>query len=213
MDFHESRLVSRNGATSAANGASGLALANNAEFCAFAANGNSSLDPARRQPYQVIFRHELELGVPVTVTGVMNYSGWSFVNPLPPLVLQARQGGGAFVTKSVTCDANGAFSVNLVVPATGDWELYGKSLTTLRKKQGTFSLGSGTVNIGTIDLVNGDAVDNEVVDLADYTLIAAQFNALEGDPGWQPSADLNGDKTVDLTDYTLMAGNFNAVGD
>jgi hypothetical protein len=59
----------------------------------------------------------------------------------------------------------------------------------------------------------GDAVEDNVIDLSDYTVIATAFNALPSSGNWNVNADLNEDGVVDLTDYTFIAVNFNSLGD
>ncbi|MCE9557486.1 MAG: dockerin type I repeat-containing protein [Armatimonadetes bacterium] len=73
-----------------------------------------------------------------------------------------------------------------------------------------------------LNLVPGDIVADNVIDLSDYVKLATYFNGVSTDPNWstadsdgiRPSdCDLNGDGVVDLTDYTLVVTNFNSVGD
>ncbi|MCE9557657.1 MAG: dockerin type I repeat-containing protein [Armatimonadetes bacterium] len=86
----------------------------------------------------------------------------------------------------------------------------------------TVNTGSGHVTNANFNLIPGDIVNDNVIDLSDYTKLVTYFNANSSDVNWntpdaegtRPSdADLNGDGVVDLTDYTLIVVNFNAIGD
>jgi len=83
----------------------------------------------------------------------------------------------------------------------------------LRRTVFTGIVGLAGVNTGTDSAINGDTVSDNVIDLSDYTSLAAAFNAMPASPNWNAAADLNGDQIVDLTDYTIIAVNFNALGD
>jgi hypothetical protein len=61
-------------------------------------------------------------------------------------------------------------------------------------------------------LRTGDVSDNNVINISDFSLLAASFGLASGAPGFDPRADLNGDGVVNLTDYTLLAGNFGTAG-
>jgi hypothetical protein len=86
----------------------------------------------------------------------------------------------------------------------------------------TVNTGSGSVTNANFNLIPGDIVNDNVIDLSDYTKLVTYFNANSANSNWntpdaqgiRPSdADLNGDGVVDLTDYTLIVVNFNAIGD
>ena len=95
----------------------------------------------------------------------------------------------------------------------GTTTIRAKGSTWLAKNLGTYTLSNSALTGVNGSLINGDAVDNNVVDLSDYTVVLIAFNALPSSSNWNPRADLNGDATVDLTDYTIIVTNFNQVGD
>jgi hypothetical protein len=65
--------------------------------------------------------------------------------------------------------------------------------------------GQGTTRIP--DDVNGDGV----VSLADFSLLAASFNRVLGQLGYDARADFNADNAVTLADFSMLASNFNRV--
>jgi hypothetical protein len=58
----------------------------------------------------------------------------------------------------------------------------------------------------------GDANNDNVVDITDFTSLRASFGKSCGDTGFDPRADFNGDCTVDITDFTLLRANFGTGG-
>ncbi|MBL8047734.1 MAG: hypothetical protein JNJ45_03535 [Chthonomonas sp.] len=91
-----------------------------------------------------------------------------------------------------------------------------------RKLNITLNTTTGTSTI-LHDLLNGDCDGNDIIDIADYSIVASAFDAqLDTDPGtagnqsspnWDIRADLNGDGIVDIADYSILAGNFDKFGD
>jgi hypothetical protein len=64
-----------------------------------------------------------------------------------------------------------------------------------------------------ITLLAGDVNGDNVVDLNDFSELAAAFGSAVGDANWDANADLNCDGVVDLMDFGLLAANFGAQGD
>lgn len=72
------------------------------------------------------------------------------------------------------------------------------------------SLGSGTTNVAD-GVIPGDANFDNIVDQADYTIWADNYNS--AGPNRIGTGDFNGDNDVDQADYTLWADNYLASGD
>lgn len=60
---------------------------------------------------------------------------------------------------------------------------------------------------------NGDCNNDNIVDVADYTILSGAFSSVYGGPGWNYMADLNADQIVDIADYTILSRNFSMVGE
>ncbi|MBL8048373.1 MAG: hypothetical protein JNJ45_06790 [Chthonomonas sp.] len=80
---------------------------------------------------------------------------------------------------------------------------------------GTWLKRSATTTVGAVNanmtLPNGNvALDGsfELIDVADYSGLAAAFDGVEGDGTYAARADLNKDGIVDIADYTILAGSF-----
>lgn len=54
----------------------------------------------------------------------------------------------------------------------------------------------------------GDFDDNEVVDAEDIQQVASRWNTSEGDPGYDPTYDLDNDGDIDVVDIMLVAAHW-----
>ncbi|MGB9594423.1 MAG: DNRLRE domain-containing protein, partial [Anaerolineae bacterium] len=70
----------------------------------------------------------------------------------------------------------------------------------------TLASGVNAVNLGT--LKEGDATQDNVVDVTDFARLKASFFKSEGEAGYDNLADFNGDGTVDVTDFALLRSSF-----
>lgn len=120
--------------------------------------------------------------------------------------------------KTVAVDASGNYVVS--APGYGNYDMTVKPAGYLRKTVNT-NVTSGDVTAN-LNVVVGDIVNDNVIDLSDYTKLVINFNKLSTDGDWtipdadgiSPSnADLNNDGVVDLSDYTFIVSAFNALGD
>jgi hypothetical protein len=62
-------------------------------------------------------------------------------------------------------------------------------------------------------MVNGNANDDDSVDLLDYFVLSDTYNLGLGDAGYNDSADFNGDNSVDLLDYFILSDSYNKESD
>ncbi|MBL8047248.1 MAG: hypothetical protein JNJ45_01070 [Chthonomonas sp.] len=117
-------------------------------------------------------------------------------------------------------DASGNFEFGTTIPASGSVVIVGDS-TLNRWMQSVTPTVSGT-SLGNVNLLNGNINGDAVIDIGDYTILAAKFDASSSDPDWntaggdgfKPSqADITGDGVVDIADYTQIAANFDAASE
>ncbi len=72
---------------------------------------------------------------------------------------------------------------------------------------------NGDLQIDFGELRAGDANNDNVVALLDFSILASTYNKQEGDTGYNGAADFNNDGAVGLLDFSLLASNFNTSGD
>ena len=124
------------------------------------------------------------------------HPSWSV--PLTVMIRTARY--------SVTTDQRGSFSLSGLTP--GTYDITVKNRHTLRNlKAGvTLAVGTNTVNFGT--LLEGDANDDNYVNISDFSLLRLGFA-----PGYDARVDFNEDGIVNISDFSLLAANFGDHGD
>ncbi|MDY7042397.1 MAG: hypothetical protein SVX38_16195, partial [Chloroflexota bacterium] len=102
-------------------------------------------------------------------------------------------------------DSEGNFTVAIDEPGlyiVSAWK-YGY----LRAQHDLVSVQAGqTTHVGTVTLLGGDVIVDNVIDICDVTYIAARFL------GTSSTADVNGDDKVDILDLTVTAANFGIGG-
>lgn len=74
-------------------------------------------------------------------------------------------------------------------------------------KTGVVVTTGGITNLPQVLLKGGDANDDDVIDIADATIIGGQFGKV-GAGITDPRADINADNEVDILDLVLMGGNY-----
>jgi hypothetical protein len=90
----------------------------------------------------------------------------------------------------------------------GTYDIGVKNSHTLRNLVGGVTLVAGTNTIYFGTLLEGDANDDNYVNISDFSLLSAGFH-----PGYDARADFNEDGVVNIGDFSLLATNFGAHGD
>ncbi|MBL8048449.1 MAG: hypothetical protein JNJ45_07180 [Chthonomonas sp.] len=165
----------------------------------------------------------LTVGLP-SFNGNLTLLQWGGSNAVNAVVT-VRNNANAIVQGPSTVATN--VSGNWSLPTSllpGTYRVTVKSSHWLSQRVLNVSLNN-TTGTGTIlhDLLNGDCDGNDIIDVGDYSILAAAFDALldtdpgtignQSSPNWDIRADLNGDGIVDIADYSILAGNFDKFGD
>jgi large repetitive protein len=114
-------------------------------------------------------------------------------------------------TFNATTNTNGQFTITGV--PVGTYNVKVKSTQTLARVKLAQALiaGGNTINFGM--LLEGDANNDNYVDLLDFGTLLLSYNKILGNPGYDPRADFNGDNEVDLLDFGLLLLNYNQPGE
>jgi hypothetical protein len=114
-------------------------------------------------------------------------------------------------TYTTTTDNNGQFIITGV--PTGTFNIRVKNSHTLARvlTDQVLVLPNNTINFGT--LLEGDANDDNSVDLLDFSILLATYNKFLGNAGYDLRADFNLDDAVDLLDFSLLLPNYNLNGE
>ena len=63
------------------------------------------------------------------------------------------------------------------------------------------------------NLINGDAVSDNIVNTDDYLALSDAFGTDPLDSLWNAQADFDGNLLVNTDDYLILSGNFDIAGD
>ncbi|MBK8025525.1 MAG: hypothetical protein IPK19_30045 [Chloroflexi bacterium] len=116
--------------------------------------------------------------------------------------------GGAtpFYDETFTADANGQIAVPLMT--TGIYDMVVKGTHSLARRIDGVVLNAGANNLSPATLLEGDATDDNLVNISDFSVLAAAFGTNEGGGGFNAQADFNDDAVVNISDFSLLAANF-----
>ncbi|MBL8131406.1 MAG: hypothetical protein JNL42_06080 [Anaerolineae bacterium] len=118
-------------------------------------------------------------------------------------------GGTPVFIGTRTTDTSGQFTVTNLLP--GSYTVRVKGEHSLRLVTPvTLNAGSSTIALGT--LREGDANDDNIVNIQDFSILASAFGTSLGGAGYNASADFNDDNTVNISDFSLLAANFGQSG-
>jgi hypothetical protein len=133
---------------------------------------------------------------------------------ITPLTVELYSEGATepFITYDVTTDASGGFSITDAVAFAGNYVIRVKNFHSLANAVSvTLAEGTNTINLG--ELQEGDANDDNAVEVQDFSILSAAFFTVSGDPDFDGRTDFNEDDAVSIVDFSLLSGNFFETGD
>ena len=132
---------------------------------------------------------------------------------MAPLSVTLHQPGAStpLLTFGVQTDDLGRFGIESIVAGTYDIRVKGP--TTLAAKRTGLVLGGGDNQVALGTLLEGDANNDNLVDVADASILAASFGLRLGHPSYDPAADFNRDGVVNAVDQGLLQDNYGKSGD
>ncbi|MBL8131794.1 MAG: hypothetical protein JNL42_08040 [Anaerolineae bacterium] len=108
-------------------------------------------------------------------------------------------------------DSGGQFIVpNLT---TGIYDIVVKGTHTLSRRTNGVVLNAGGNNISPAVLLEGDANDSNIINISDFSILAASFGLSQPHPNFNAGADFNQDGIVNIADFSLLASNFSQSGE
>jgi len=114
------------------------------------------------------------------------------------------------VDRNVTSDQNGVLVVGELTPGAYNIRLkHAKALSVAAAE--TLVAGENMLAFGAIRF--GDANDNNVINITDFSILASTFGSTISTTGYDPRADFNFDNVVNITDFSLLAASFARVGE
>jgi hypothetical protein len=127
-----------------------------------------------------------------------------------PITFTLKVSGGAENNYSTNTDASGFFTITSPAPGLYNWRI--KNPQTLANSGSVTLPSSGTTQQEMGLLREGDANNDNCVNVLDFTMLKNSFGKPAGDPGYDPRADFSGDNTVSVVDFNLLKVNFGQCG-
>ena len=157
------------------------------------------------------------LAVPANLNGTVTLLGrpaaphTSWQVPLTIQLYTPGNNSTPAYTYNVNTDQNGNFTISDI--PLGTFNIAVKNLHTLKrvKTAQTIVTGNNTINFGT--LLEGDANNNNVVNLFDFSILLGTYNKSSLDPGFDNRADFNNNGTINLFDFSLLLSTYNQSGE
>ncbi|MEO0595625.1 MAG: Ig-like domain-containing protein, partial [Chloroflexota bacterium] len=111
---------------------------------------------------------------------------------------------------NTTTDNSGNFTVEGIAP--GEYDVAVKNPKTLQVVENlTLVTGNNDYDFGL--LLAGDANNDNLITLQDFSIVTGSFNQAQGDPDYDDRADFNENNFVNLQDFSLLSANFNTAGE
>ncbi|MBK8024992.1 MAG: hypothetical protein IPK19_27155 [Chloroflexi bacterium] len=118
-------------------------------------------------------------------------------------------GGAPVFHGAVTTDDVGVFFLCLTP---GDYRMRVQGASSLaRVVEILLTAGDNTVIVP--ELVSGDANQDNVVNINDFSMLAAAFGLTSDGPGFDARADFNADGVINISDFSLLASSFGQSGE
>ena len=129
-----------------------------------------------------------------------------------PLAVTFYSAGGTtpVFTRSVTADNSGQFSI-AAVPA-GAYDIKVKNSQTLSSKALGVVFAGGVVAVDFGTLPEGDASNDDTVDISDFSILRTTILKTCGQAGFDGRADFDGNCIVDILDFSILRSNFMRTG-
>ena len=113
---------------------------------------------------------------------------------------------------SVTTDTAGIFRIQVDA---GTYDICVKFPRALSRRVNNVTIAPGFVptNVDFPTLIEGDANNDDIIDVLDMILIDQSMGLQDGDPGFNDDCDFNRDGVVDQSDMDIEAAHSGQVGD
>ena len=128
-----------------------------------------------------------------------------------PITLTLHLGSTVMAYPNRQTDQSGVFRVPVTNLAPDVYTWWAKGPQSLAST-GTVLLPGGALGLELGVQRTGDANNDNLVDITDFTILRNSFGRACGDSGYDARADFTGDCVVDITDFTLLRTNFGQAG-
>ena len=126
------------------------------------------------------------------------------------VLVTSTNGATTYISQDFTTDGSSVFSVAGLLPGTYRFTVKGDHTLA---RQFNHTIVDPNSSVTTAVLLEGDADDNNLINVSDFSILATAFGKSQGQIGFNASADFNNDTIVNILDFSMLAVNFNQIGD
>jgi len=113
---------------------------------------------------------------------------------------------------NATTDDAGVFAITSIIPGTYDISI--KNWTCLSALMPNVVLNADVTTYAYFGTTReGDANNNDRINILDLSALGGAFDSSEGGPDWNAHCDFNRDGNVNILDLSALGGNFGLQGD
>lgn len=148
------------------------------------------------------------------VSGTVTLQSWGGVVIGRPITIELFNPGGTtpIQTINTTLNTGGAFLVPVGIINPGNYDIRIKASHWLARRLNNFNISAAGASGANVSLFNGDVNNDNEVGAADFSQLAASYDLVIGDAGYNAEADLNGDDEVGAADFSILAANYDREG-
>ncbi|MBK8027318.1 MAG: hypothetical protein IPK19_39475 [Chloroflexi bacterium] len=160
-----------------------------------AASGTSEFSACYEVPY-----------TDATLNGGVTLQSASTTNVPVRVRVAPTLGGAAIVDETVLLNSHGVFSLHWI--KAGTYHIWVKGENTLSSSAPNTVLVNGVNNVTIPTLRGGNANGDTIVNISDFSILAAAFGTVPDGAAWDARADFNRDNVVNISDFSILASSF-----
>jgi hypothetical protein len=158
-----------------------------------------------------------QAGVSATMEGHVSFSGrgsnnTKWAEPFNVTLFEPGNLSHVLWTGNATTDNTGVFTVSGLTAGT-----YGigiKNWTCLSELNTSVTLSAGMTTVVDFGITReGDANNDDYVNILDASSLASSYGSSEGGPDWNAHCDFNRDGNINILDASALTGNYGQHGD
>jgi len=159
---------------------------------------------------EVIANATLEGHVILTERGSAPCGTWS--EPFNVTLFEAGNLTHVLWAGNATTNNTGVFTITGLTPGTYDIGI--KNWTCLSEVNTSVTLGADNTTVADFGMTReGDADNNDHINILDASFLVGAFGSSQGGPGWNAHCDFNRDENINILDASVLASNFGQHGD
>jgi len=136
----------------------------------------------------------------------------TWIEPFNVMLFEPGNPSHMLWTGNATTNSTGVFNITGLAP--GTYDIGVKNWTCLSEVNTSVTLGADNTTVADFGTTReGDADNNDHINILDASFLAGAFGSSQGGPGWNAHCDFNRDENINILDASVLASNFGQHGD